>query len=133
MLEFARKEEAASKDFIMKPPEIIFSTNPAVLVSIDGEPKLQPVEGKKLMRVINAPYTILLDTQTKKYYLGSGENWVSASDILGDLSDVLDSIRFPLAVRSSSLLEDAMYQPFAGIYATVMVPNSSVQKEVRFF
>jgi len=78
------KEEAVSKDFIMKPPEIIFSTNPAVLVSIDGEPKLQPVEGKKLMRVINAPYTILLDTQTKKYYLGSGENWVSASDILGD-------------------------------------------------
>ena len=84
MLEFAKKEEEASRDFIMKPPEIIFSTNPAVLVSIDGEPKLQPVEGKKLMRVINAAYTILLDTETKKYYLGSGENWVSASDILGD-------------------------------------------------
>jgi len=84
MLEFAKKEEAVSKDFIMKPPEIIFSTNPAVLVSIDGKPKLQPVEGKKLMRVINSSYTILLDTETKKYYLGSGENWVSASDILGD-------------------------------------------------
>ena len=84
MLEFAKKEEAVSKDFIMKPPEIIFSTNPAVLVSIDGEPKLQPVEGKKLMKVINAAYTILLDTETKKYYLGSGENWVSTSDILGD-------------------------------------------------
>ena len=84
MLEFAKKEEVASKDFIMKPPEIIFSSNPAVLVSIDGEPKLQPVKGKKLMRIINATYTILLDTKTKKYYLGSGKNWVSASDILGD-------------------------------------------------
>ncbi|MCK5852583.1 hypothetical protein KAH27_06090, partial [bacterium] len=84
MLEFAKKEESVSEDFIMKSPEIIFSTNPAVLVSIDGEPKLQPVEGKKLMRVINSSYTILLDTETKKYYLGSGENWVSTSDILGD-------------------------------------------------
>jgi len=90
MLEFAEKEEAVSKDFIMKPPEIIFTTNPAVLVSIDGEPKLQPVKGKKLMRVINATYTILLDTETKKYYLGSGKNWVSASDILGDWAPVTE-------------------------------------------
>ncbi|MBE0646102.1 MAG: histidine kinase [Bacteroidetes bacterium] len=52
--------------------------------------------------------------------------------ILGDLRAILDKARFPLAVRSSSLLEDAMYQPFAGIYATVMIPNSSPDISVRF-
>ena len=36
------------------------------------------------------------------------------------LFDVVDS---PLAIRSSSLLEDSHYQPFAGIYATYMVPH----------
>lgn len=38
------------------------------------------------------------------------------------LFDVVDS---PLAIRSSSLLEDSHYQPFAGIYATYMVPHLS--------
>jgi CheY-like chemotaxis protein len=52
--------------------------------------------------------------------------------VLGDLRAILDKARFPLAVRSSSLLEDAMYQPFAGIYATVMIPNSSPDLSVRF-
>ena len=31
---------------------------------------------------------------------------------------------YPLAVRSSSLLEDAQFQPFAGIYKTYMIPNN---------
>ena len=52
--------------------------------------------------------------------------------VLGDLRAILDKARFPLAVRSSSLLEDAMYQPFAGIYATVMIPNSNPDITVRF-
>ncbi|MBR9978904.1 MAG: hypothetical protein KFH87_12535, partial [Bacteroidetes bacterium] len=52
--------------------------------------------------------------------------------VLGDLRTILDKARFPLAIRSSSLLEDAMYQPFAGIYATVMIPNSNPDIAVRF-
>ncbi len=52
--------------------------------------------------------------------------------VLGDLRAILQKARFPLAVRSSSLLEDALYQPFAGIYATVMIPNSNPDFAVRF-
>lgn len=36
----------------------------------------------------------------------------------------LEQTRYPLAVRSSSLLEDAQFQPFAGIYKTFMLPNN---------
>jgi CheY-like chemotaxis protein len=46
-------------------------------------------------------------------------------DVLGNLADFLEMVRAPLAVRSSSLLEDSRYQPFAGIYDTVMVPNQA--------
>ncbi len=42
-----------------------------------------------------------------------------------DLVALFDVVDRPLAVRSSSLLEDSHYQPFAGIYATYMVPYSS--------
>jgi CheY-like chemotaxis protein len=52
--------------------------------------------------------------------------------ILGDLREIVNKTNYPLAVRSSSLLEDAVYQPFAGVYATVMTPNSSNNEETRF-
>ncbi len=48
-----------------------------------------------------------------------------------DLASFLDLIHYPLAVRSSSLLEDSQYQPFAGIYATYMLPNSHPDRSVR--
>lgn len=40
-----------------------------------------------------------------------------------DLYSFIAVARNPLAIRSSSLLEDSHYQPFAGIYSTYMVPN----------
>jgi len=52
-------------------------------------------------------------------------------DIYDDLRAFLDQIRYPLAVRSSSLLEDSQFQPFAGVYATYMLPNSHEDLDVR--
>ncbi|GAB1403782.1 PEP/pyruvate-binding domain-containing protein [Lentimicrobium sp.] len=40
-----------------------------------------------------------------------------------DLSTFISVISKPIAIRSSSMLEDSYYQPFAGIYSTYMVPN----------
>jgi DNA-binding NarL/FixJ family response regulator len=42
--------------------------------------------------------------------------------ILKDLTALVDKIKKPLAIRSSSMLEDSHYQPFAGVYSTFMVP-----------
>jgi hypothetical protein len=43
----------------------------------------------------------------------------------------LDRVDQPLAVRSSSILEDSVYQPFAGVYATIMLPNNHPSLDVR--
>ncbi|MDE7388085.1 MAG: PEP/pyruvate-binding domain-containing protein, partial [Muribaculaceae bacterium] len=43
-------------------------------------------------------------------------------DLRDDLMALLDVVDKPLAIRSSSLLEDSHYQPFAGVYATYMIP-----------
>ena len=40
-----------------------------------------------------------------------------------DLIAVMELNNNPIAIRSSSLLEDSYYQPFAGIYSTYMIPN----------
>ena len=42
--------------------------------------------------------------------------------LIADFLTFFDAIESPIAVRSSSLLEDSHYQPFAGIYSTYMVP-----------
>jgi hypothetical protein len=47
------------------------------------------------------------------------------SEATESLWNFLQWVRYPLAVRSSSLLEDASYQPFAGIYETYMIPNNA--------
>ncbi|MCX6248072.1 MAG: phosphoenolpyruvate synthase [Bacteroidetes bacterium] len=40
-----------------------------------------------------------------------------------DLYTFISCVNNPIAIRSSSLLEDSHYQPFAGIYSTYMIPN----------
>ncbi len=47
------------------------------------------------------------------------------------LMEIIEKIETPLAVRSSSLLEDSQFQPFAGIYATYMLPNNHPDPLVR--
>ena len=42
--------------------------------------------------------------------------------LIADFFTFFDAVKSPIAVRSSSLLEDSHYQPFAGIYATYMIP-----------
>jgi hypothetical protein len=54
-------------------------------------------------------------------------------DIVEKLRDFLALIKAPLAVRSSSLLEDSQYQPFAGVYDTYMIPNNNPDDEVRLY
>jgi CheY-like chemotaxis protein len=52
-------------------------------------------------------------------------------EVVRDLVPFLGRIRYPLAVRSSSLLEDSQYQPFAGIYSTFMLPNDHAEIGIR--
>jgi hypothetical protein len=52
--------------------------------------------------------------------------------IVGDLRALIAEMHTPLAVRSSSLLEDALRHPFAGTYATKMIPNNQPNVATRF-
>ena len=58
-------------------------------------------------------------------------NGVFPEEPLGDLAAFMTLIREPLAVRSSSVLEDSQYHPFAGVYQTYMIPNEHPDRFVR--
>ena len=51
--------------------------------------------------------------------------------ILDNLKILIDQIEYPLAVRSSSILEDSQVLPFAGIFKTYMLPNCDPDPQVR--
>jgi len=52
-------------------------------------------------------------------------------EIQRQLGEFIDLIKEPLAVRSSTLLEDSQYHPFAGVYQTYMIPNNHADSSVR--
>lgn len=52
-------------------------------------------------------------------------------ELVKTLDKFLVHIKYPLAIRSSSLLEDSQYQPLAGLYSTFMLPNSSSNRKRR--
>lgn len=49
---------------------------------------------------------------------------------IDDFKTFFEAIRHPIAIRSSSLLEDSHYQPFAGIYSTYMIPYLEYKDEM---
>ncbi len=63
---------------------------------------------------------------TKKFLDARFPDW-----LFHDMDLFLTKVSCPLAVRSSSLLEDAQHQPFAGIYKTYMIPNNNSDLSAR--
>jgi DNA-binding NarL/FixJ family response regulator len=93
--------------------------------------------------IINIPRTVVLSTEVFEEYMESNGLYKidisgqTDEEILGkfisrplpecvceDLQAIVSNTKNPIAVRSSSKLEDSFYQPFAGIYNTYMVPVS---------
>jgi len=99
---------------------------------------------------IFVPPTVVLGTEVFDQFMEMNELWdfamVVADDeiilekflqaefppeIVSELDTLLQLAKYPLAVRSSSLLEDSQYQPFAGVYETYMLPNCHPDSAAR--
>ena len=73
----------------------------------------------------NNLYAVALSDASDEAILQNFLNAKLPRYLLADFQSFLNAIAAPVAVRSSSLLEDSCYQPFAGIYSTYMIPYSS--------
>ncbi len=72
---------------------------------------------------MNNLYPVALSDAPDERLLDAFEKARLPERLLDDLVALFEVTRNPIAVRSSSLLEDSHYQPFAGIYKTYMVPK----------
>lgn len=81
----------------------------------------------------NQLYDLAL-SETHDHHLASAfQKAELPGELIEELREFVSRFRGPIAVRSSSLLEDAMHEPFAGVYATKMIPNNqfSVASRMR--
>ena len=104
---------------------------------VKRHPELQQWENAK----VTIPKTVVLCTDLFDEFMDSNNLWgIALSDasdeeilnhfmraqlpdsLIADFFTFFDAVKSPIAVRSSSLLEDSHYQPFAGIYSTYMIP-----------
>ncbi len=65
-----------------EPPEIIIKNKPAVLITIDGEPKTENIEGSDLQQVINTPFFILYSPKSREYWLYGDGMWFVTKDVI---------------------------------------------------
>jgi hypothetical protein len=84
-LEIAEQQGLAATNFDDSPPVILFTDEPTVLVSIDGEPRFQELEKTGVQTVVNTPFLIAQDPERKdRYYLYAGaDSWYEARAVKG--------------------------------------------------
>ena len=71
----------------------------------------------------NNLYNIALSEKSDEEILDAFVNAKLPEFLWSDLSKFIEIVKNPVAIRSSSLLEDSHYQPYAGIYSTYMITN----------
>jgi len=77
----------------------------------------------------NGLYPVALSDKSDEEILSHFLKSILPDRVLEDVTAFIEVIKGPIAVRSSSLLEDSHYQPFAGVYSTYMVPNGNDKYE----
>lgn len=114
----------------------------ALLCAMDYEKKYENTS-------ISLPSTAIIGTEEFDQFIennsilekipGMSDNEIDQLFLSGNLSEMLisrlmiylETITYPIAVRSSSLLEDSQAQPLAGVYRTFMLPNNHPDIKVR--
>ncbi|RFM29492.1 hypothetical protein [Deminuibacter soli] len=81
-LDETKEEKKLSSNFNNKPPKIYYASNPSLLITIDGTPKLKHNSDWDVDAVVNTPFTIVKNNDNN-YYLYGGKKWYRAKDALG--------------------------------------------------
>ncbi len=79
----------------------------------------------------NRLYDVALSDTRDEHLANAFQRADLPAELVAELRGIATEVQAPLAIRSSSLLEDALQEPFAGVYATKMIPNNQFSIEAR--
>lgn len=114
------------------PPEIIFSTRPAVLVLVDGQPAQRETGSAGVERVINT--ASLLFRENGQYYLYLGDHWMTAPTLEGEWTEAnlvspgLSSAAAQVADLGREAGANPADSPLSEVFAKGQVPDVHVRQ-----
>jgi hypothetical protein len=83
-ISLAERPDLSVADVNNEPPEVIYRDRAAVLVTIDGDPILERIDGTELMAVVNTAFAILLDLGSGRHFLYAGQDlWYESAAVTG--------------------------------------------------
>ncbi|MCP3873404.1 MAG: phosphoenolpyruvate synthase PpsA [Desulfobacteraceae bacterium] len=123
-LAFMSSQIKRDTSFRDKFPDVDINIPQTFVISTEGFKTF--IEKNELSRLLESDKDMDDDQIAELFIQASFPGWIKKS-----LKAYLQGVRYPIAVRSSSLFEDAHYQPFAGLYNTYMLPNSHPNLEKR--
>lgn len=77
------KPEAQQVAVNNEPPRIFYSSSPALLLIVEGDPVLAPVEKTDLQFLVNTNWDVFFEKSKKSYYLLADRIWLTAQDLTG--------------------------------------------------
>ena len=109
-------------DLVRKFPEVNIRLPKTLVVTTEGFESLVTENGLWALAESRKP-----DRSVSRGFLDATvPDWLESA-----LTAFLEQVKFPLSVRSSSLLEDAHFFPYAGLYKTFMIPNNHADFKIR--
>jgi hypothetical protein len=88
-LELNKQQTSLATQINNTPPKVIYTNVPSILVSIDGEPKLQTNKDWGVDAVVNTPF-VLVKNRDSRYYLYGGKHWYTAPAATGPFKLITD-------------------------------------------
>lgn len=74
-VEAMRRPAAPARPKVV-PPRIVFVSGPALVVRIDGDPVIKPIEGTSFLRVVNTRTPLFQDKYSSRFYLPVADGWL---------------------------------------------------------
>lgn len=109
-------------EFQEKFPDVEITLPKTVVITTEGFDDFESLNNtREFLKTIKSDKEIIEHFKTSYF-----PEWLSH-----DLKTYLQHVKYPLAVRSSAILEDAHYRPSAGAYNTYMLPNNHPDLSVR--
>lgn len=106
-------------------PELRIRVPKTLVVSTEGFESF--VSDNRLHKIYHSDISVYTDTEIREHFVHSDiPDW-----LYEQLTAFLKSVEGPLSIRSSSLLEDAHFQSYSGLYKTYMLPNNHPDFFVR--
>ncbi|MDR1584482.1 MAG: hypothetical protein LBS55_14725, partial [Prevotellaceae bacterium] len=114
-LENSQNEQTMAKSMNNAPPTIYYTTTPSILVTIDGDPILQPTDTKDVEMISNSPFLIL--KHRNLFYLSNGSLWYESKSPLAGwapksiVPNVVTLVAKSLKSDDANVMEENSFYP----------------------